>query len=151
MPATMVLEKLPVNTRNSAAKPLVAGSPSEPSPAMEKTTVMKGICRARPPSLRQVAFVDIVDGQAGHGEGEAGQQAVADHLEGGAGQAYLVQGEDAEQDVAHVADAAVGDEPFEIGLPQRDGGAVQDADHGHDDEQQGVLAGNIREDAHQCG
>ena len=66
---------------NSATKPLVAGRPSEPSPAMEKTTAMTGIWRASPPSLRRSRSCDVVHGQSGHGKEQAGQQAVADHLQ----------------------------------------------------------------------
>jgi len=39
MPLTTVLEKLPTKTRNSAAKPLVVGSPREAKPATEKPAV----------------------------------------------------------------------------------------------------------------
>jgi hypothetical protein len=40
----------------------------------------------------------------------------------------------AEDDVAHVVDAGVGDESLEVGLGQRDQRAVDDADHGGDGE-----------------
>ena len=71
---------------------------------------------------------------------------MAEHLQGGAGQAYLAQGEDAQQHIAHVADAAVGDQPLDVGLPQGDGGAVEHADDGQDNQQQGVVAGDVREE-----
>lgn len=52
-----------------------------------------------------------------------------DHLQNAALQADWIQREEAENHKAHVADAAVGDEFFQIDLHQRYERAVNDADH----------------------
>ena len=62
-------------------------------------------------------------------------------------QTDLAQGKDTQQDIAHVADAAVSDQAFEIGLPQGDRRAVDDADYGQDDKKRGIGFGHLREDA----
>ena len=80
----------------------------------------------------QVTGVGLVIDQSNHGKQQAGDNAVAEHLEAGACQAYLVQGKDAQQHISHVADAAVGNQPFQVGLPQRDRGAVDNADNRQD-------------------
>ena len=71
--------------------------------------------------------------QSGHGKEQAGDDAVAEHLQAGAYQADLAQGEDTQQDIAHMADAAVSDQPFKVGLPQSHCRAVDDADDRQDD------------------
>ncbi len=72
------------------------------------------------------AIVEHADEQ----EEAAGGNAVGEHLEDGALHGNLVEGEDAENDEAEVADAGVGDEFFEIGLNESYERAVNDTDDG---------------------
>ncbi len=95
----------------------------------------------------QVAFFGIMHYQPGHGKEQAGDDAVAEHLQAGADQADLAQGKDTQQNIAHVADAAVGDQPFQVGLPERHRRAVDNADDGQNDKKRSIGPGYIREDA----
>ncbi len=73
----------------------------------------------------------VVDDANGHKE-QTGQQAVTDHLEGGAADAVHGVGDQSQQDVAHRGDGGVGDDPLEIGLCQREHGTVQHRENGDD-------------------
>ena len=80
---------------------------------------------------RQLAGVGAgVDHAADHSEQQPGENAVGEHLDDRAGEADLIERHQAEQDEAHVADAGVADDEFEVLLHQRDHRAVDDADDG---------------------
>ena len=72
----------------------------------------------------------VVDDAADDGEEQAGDDAVREHLQHRAVDADLVERHQAEQHKAHVADAGVADDEFEVGLRERDERAVDDADDG---------------------
>ena len=61
----------------------------------------------------------VVHDAADDGEEQAGDDAVREHLQHRAGDADLVERHEAEQHKAHVADAGVADDEFEIGLRKR--------------------------------
>ena len=75
---------------------------------------------------RVAPLVDDADQQ----EQRAGADTVVDHLDDAAGHALGVEGEDAEHQEAHVADAGIRDEALHVALRHGHQGAVQDADDG---------------------
>ncbi|MBA7671013.1 hypothetical protein ES703_79162 [subsurface metagenome] len=85
--------------------------------------------------------------QPGHGKEETGNHAVAEHLQNRPGQAHLAQGKDAQQHIAHVADAAVCNQPLDVRLPQRYRRPVDHADDRQYYQQMGKMPGDIREHA----
>ncbi len=74
----------------------------------------------------------VVDDAADDGEEQAGDDAVREHLQDCAGDADLVKRHEAEEHEAHVADAGIADDEFEVGLRESDQCAVDDADDGED-------------------
>ena len=84
---------------------------------------------------RVAPLVDDADQQ----EQGAGADAVVDHLDDAAGDALGVEGEDAEHQETHVADAGIGDEALHVALRHGHQGAVQDAD----DRQRGHEADHV--------
>src|SRR6202022_4689506 len=60
----------------------------------------------------------------------ASGNAVREHLKDGALQGNILEGEDAQDDKAEVADAGIGDELFQIGLNESYQGAIDDANDG---------------------
>src|SRR5438445_187617 len=78
--------------------------------------------------LSDISRVRALVDQAHHDEEEAGYEPMRDHLQRGAGEPHLMEGGQTEQDVAHVTHAAVGNETFQIALPEDDKSAVDDVD-----------------------
>ncbi len=78
--------------------------PMSASAPMTKPTAASGITRTRPFSSSHVAQVGALVDHADQREHQAGHHAAGEQLEAGAVQAELVQGGDAEQHQAQVAD-----------------------------------------------
>jgi hypothetical protein len=57
----------------------------------------------------------VVD-EANEGEEQSADEAVADHLDGGAGHTDLAHRGDSEEHIAHLGDGTIGDQSLEVGL-----------------------------------
>ena len=90
----------------------------------------------------------VVDQPHQHEE-EAGDHAVAEHLERRAGQPHLAHRRDTQQHVPHVAHAGIGDETLQVLLPQGEDGAVDNAHRRQRGQPHRVVLGGVRQDAHQ--
>ena len=87
-----------------------------------------------------VAFIDHSDDE----EECPGGESVVDHVEDGAGDAFLGEGEHAEDAEGEVGDGGVGDEFFHIALGPGDEGTVDDSDDADDRRWRGRRSGWLR-------
>ncbi len=85
--------------------------------------------RPQAPHLGKIACVNPFLKGPRQNEQSARRQTVAQHLHHHALQRQFVPREHAEHHKSHVADAGIGDQPFEILLRKRQNGAVNNSDH----------------------
>ena len=80
-----------------------------------------------------------------HGEHEGGHDAVGEHLQHPAGHPHRMQGGYAHQDVAHVADAGISDDVFQVSLRHGGYSAVEHVDGAQDDQYRHPGGGALRQ------
>ena len=105
--------------------------PIDAAEAMTKANAAKGIVASQVIRDEIVEVTRVragIDHPPGNGEEERADDAVGKHLQDRAGNPEHVRRGQAEEDETHVADARIADDKFQIALPQRDGGRVNDPD-----------------------
>ena len=125
------LSRLPRRIVISAANPLKPGMPIEAADAMTKVKAANGRARASPMLRERVEIARVgaaINHAAGHGEEQGRDHAVRKHLQDRAADAERVGRGQPEQDEAHVADAGIADDEFQVALPQRHRRGVNDPD-----------------------
>ena len=87
----------------------------------------------------------LVIDQADKGEEKPDDEAMAEHLQGGTGHAHQAQGEYAQHHIAHMADAAICDQPLQVPLPQGYRRPIDYTDQGEGYEDRGIASGDLGE------